>query len=172
MPEWRAPRFTTDREGNAEAPCPVCDGVSAFVYRCSECGADLCADYGGATDDLAPARDEPARFLDVSLERGAYVGALEGMPPKVKLQQRIRGLQTVEQVQRYLEAELALDRPECPRQAVIGALNRRKAALESAQADELAVSRSLRPFETEPTRASARTDGGANSGTTATEGPE
>ncbi|WP_276260563.1 hypothetical protein [Haloglomus litoreum] len=162
MRDWREPRFTSDREGNAETPCPVCDGVSDFVYRCSECGADLCADYGGGTEDLATARDEPARFLDVSLERGAYVDEPEAMPPKQKLQQRIRGLRTVEQVQRYLEAELALERPECPRQAVIGALNRQKAALEGddSTTGETAASPSLNTSDTSAARQSAATDGG------------
>ncbi|WP_276259918.1 hypothetical protein [Haloglomus litoreum] len=162
MPDWREARFTTDRDGDADAPCPVCGARSEFVYRCSECGADLCAGHGDDDKSLAPARDKPERFLDVSLERGAYVDEPEAMPPKQKLQQRIRGLRTVAAVQRYQRAEAQLDRPECPREEVMAALNRRRAELEGGHVDvrENGASGTQGNRSDATDQAAARTDGG------------
>lgn len=39
----------TDELADGDAQCPVCDAMSDFIYRCSECGK-LFEDDGGSRD--------------------------------------------------------------------------------------------------------------------------
>jgi hypothetical protein len=125
--------WSRDDAGESGITCPVCGADSGYVHTCVECRKLDPGDHDDEEHDLADARRKPERFLDVDLLAPTPKGR---MKPKAKLQQRIRGLRTVEQVDQYLQVELSLEREECPRKPVVALLNQRKAELEAAdQAD-------------------------------------
>jgi hypothetical protein len=146
--------WSREDAGESGITCPVCGADSGYVHTCVECRKLDPGDHDDADHDLADARDKPERFLDVDLLAPTPKG---GMKPKKKLQQRIRGLRTVAQVERYLQVELTLDREECPRQGVVALLNQRKDELE---ADDQADA----PTPDAGRTSAVATDGGTDTG--------